>query len=60
MVWNMGDGGVVDLFHHSPKENIGANLSPYADQNLVAIMVTPVAILEHSCSEIVLSVSLKR
>lgn len=55
----MYDGGVANLFFHSPKVNIGFEPPLYVSHNPVAILVTPVAILEHSCSGIVLFISLK-
>lgn len=59
MVWRIDDGGVVDLFLHYPKENIRSDPYLYVDHNLVAILVTLVAILEHSCSRIIFSIYLK-
>ena len=41
MAWRIDCGGVVDLFIHSPKENIGTEASLYADHNPVAILVSP-------------------
>ena len=41
----MDDGGVVDLFLHSPKENIGFDPSLYANHTPVANMVLPIAIM---------------
>jgi len=43
MVWRMDDKGMVDLFLHSLKLNIGFDPFLYFDHNLVEIMVNPVA-----------------
>jgi len=60
MVWRMEDGGVVDSYFHSSKENIRSDPSLYVDHNLLEILVTHVAIPEYSFSKIVLSISLKQ
>jgi len=43
MVWRMDDGGVVDLFIHSSKENIVSYPYLYVDHTHVPIRVAPVA-----------------
>lgn len=47
MMWRMDDGGVVDLFFHSPKENIRFYPSLYVNHNPVAILVNLVALQDN-------------
>lgn len=44
MVWRMDDDGVVDLFFHSPKENIKHEPSLYLYHNPKAILVNPIVV----------------
>lgn len=59
VVWKMNYEAMLDPISCSYMKNIIYKPLFYSDHNPVAIMVSLVEYLEHSCSIIVLSISLK-